>query len=522
MPVDTSTFLDDLPERIRDRVALLEGVLHISEDLLGDVDLSFLLSNLRCRGIVRHEFHKPSEFEEQYARFAARNAKADNEIFQMAIDLIVRAHREGASDIIIADNGSFTLVKFRRLGRMCEDSQIAADTGRKMIRVIFDTLGQSSNGPAFTALERLDARIVKRDYLPEGVHSVRIHTEPIECAQADNGTGTFMALRMLFDSTTASGTIGERLEVLGFREEQRLVVDDLTQRTGLALVSGPTGHGKSTALKHIMEGMAVQMPEKSFLSVEDPPEYPLKGVFQVQVNTNANAGENRASAYREAIAGAMRSDPDVMMIGEIRYPEAAMAAMEVALTGHAVWATVHANNAFGIVTRIETMLRSANVRDPLSMLCDPNVLSGLEYQRLVPKLCPHCKRPLYADGRPDPLVVQSLRRGVVQRLNRTMKNVEQTGVCVLGEGCDKCHGDGLMGQTVVAEVIAVNPEMLSLLRAGKMPDAIRYWKEELHGITYIQHARELIMAGELDPAIAESRLAVPLDFDKYNERRGDK
>jgi hypothetical protein len=170
-----------------------------------------------------------------------RRARGQNEIQQMAIDLIARAHKAGASDIHIVDTGTYTRIKFRVLGLLREDSQMEAETGRQMISTIYGILGQSADSPSFNAIERQDGRIVKRDYLPEGVHSVRIHTEPIECAHAESGTGTFMALRLLYDSTRATGTLEERLTALGFAQSQCRDMDFLTKRTGLTGISVPQG-----------------------------------------------------------------------------------------------------------------------------------------------------------------------------------------------------------------------------------------------------------------------------------------
>lgn len=518
--MDTTSFLDELPEKVRDRVALLDGVLHISEEIVGDLDMEFLVSRLRSRrNILSYEIHKPSEFEEHYARKAIRRVSGDNQVQQMAIALIARAHACGASDIHLVNIGTFILVKFRRKGAVCEDSEIGIDIGKRLIRVIYDKLGQTTSGATFSSLERLDGRIVNRTFLPEGVHSIRIHCEPIECAQAS--TGTFMALRLLYDSTAATGTVVQRLEVLGFPKEQCATLDNLTRRKGLILVSGPTGHGKSTALKHIMEGMAEHQPEKCYLSVEDPPEYPLRGVYQVQVNTKAittgvyGTLEDRAAAYREAIAGAMRSDLDVCMIGEIRFAEAALAAIMMAQTGHAVWATVHASSAFGIVDRLETMLRSNGMRDPLSMLCSANVLAGLEYQCLVPKLCPHCKLPLKDFLNSPDKLREMITPSVLQSLRRTMPDA-LPDIFIRGAGCKQCDKDGFSReQTVVAEVVSMDTGLLTLLRRGSLMDAVKVWLKDREGVTYVEQARRLIREGVLDPARTASRLGVDLDSDMH-------
>lgn len=517
-----SFFMDEVSSKVRERCALLDGVLHLSEDLKGNEEMLSLLANLRWRGVREHVFHKPHEFAEKYARFAVRKASGDNEIQKLAIDLIARAYASKASDIHIIDNGKYIRIKFRCLGMLREDSQIELETGQRMIRAIYDHLGESTDSASFSPLERADGRIAKRDFLPSGVHSVRIHSEPIEAVQAENGTGTFMALRLLYDSTAAEGDLQSRMLALGFSQPQYETMHFLTQRTGLVIISGPTGHGKSTVLKHVMESMTEQNPEKAFHSVEDPPEYPLRDVQQIKVSTKQEAERlARAFSYTNAIGGAMRSDPDVMMIGEIRFAEAAVAAIDAALTGHAVWATIHANNAFGIITRIESLLRSANFRDPLDALCDPNVLAGLEYQRLIAMLCPKCKKR-FGELEKDEQK-QALPKTVMDALKRTLDHEEiygdstHEGIYVRGDGCEHCDKQGLRGQTVTAEVISLDQDMLALLRNGKMLDAHNMWKEK-GGKSYIEHALELVKKGILDPFIATSRLGVPLNFNKFSDQ----
>ncbi|MEA4896377.1 MAG: ATPase, T2SS/T4P/T4SS family [Desulfovibrio sp.] len=500
------SIIDDIPEALRGRVALVNGVLHISAELKNNLQIVDFYGSLRRRGILTYEFHKPEEFDNTYQAQAAKTGHAENEIIQYAIDLIKDAFETGASDIHLMDFGLYTIIRFRCLGMLTDHTQLNAELGQRLIACIYQKLSQSADA-CFSPTERQDGRIAAREYLPPSVHSVRVHSEPIECAQAKEGVGTSMSLRLLYDATSAKGSLLERMTALGFTAGQCDTAQFLTRRTGLTIISGPTGHGKSTFLKHVMESMTERNPEKAYFSIEDPPEYPLKGVRQVLIASNDRG--SRSGAYCDAIAGAMRSDPDVLMIGEIRYVEAAVAAIDAALTGHSVWATIHANNAMGIIARLVSIL-ATHYRNPLEQICDHNVLAGLEYQRLLPMLCPECKIRLM-DLKPEERQ-QYLPEDVAGRLRRVLDDRES--VYVRGDGCEKCRKRGLIGQTVAAEIVATDQEMLGYLREGNIPRAHEYWLKEKGGRSYVDHAVELIKEGLVDPYLAEERLGVPLNFNQ--------
>ena len=247
-----------------------------------------------------------------------------------------------------------------------------------------------------------------------------------------------------------------------------------------------------------MEGMAEENPTRNYMTLEDPAEYVIRGTKQRNVITNTNVENARKMEMVNANAGLMRSDPDVIMIGEIRYIELASAAIEAALTGHGVWTTLHASSAFGIIPR----LREMGV--PLEDLYEDNVLNGLIYQRLVPVLCPRCKRPLE---------LSSLQPQLGNRLEKLFNAAELAQIYTKGDGCEHCSGMGLTGLRVAAEVVPVTTMLLSILKKGSLRDAQMYWLNEMHGMTHVAHARSLVLAGEVDPALAEERLGVTLDFD---------
>ncbi len=520
--------INALPDHMRGRLALMESGLVASEELQGTLPLINLASQLRAVGVANVEFVPASRFDADFARYASRSGIGENEIQQLAIDLLARAYECGATDVHLAHMGTHVRSRFRVLGLLRDDQEYDADTGARMIRAIYEHLGAAQDAPAFDVNSRLDGRIINRDYLPQGLYSVRIHSEPIECDGAPDGKGTFMPLRLLRDTTGASGSLEERLGKLGYTCEEVTLYDnegharraraqtdifrELSARTGIVFISGPTGSGKSTALAHCMEALIEERPGDNFLSIEDPPEKHIKGMYQIPVISKE--GDERGDAYTNAIAGTNRDDTDTVMIGEIRYAEAALATVEVALSGNAVWATIHAADALGIIQRLDVQLR-ALVANPLQVVCDPIVLSGLVFQRLVPKLCPHCRIPLREYR-------NVISRDCLARLRRAMPEdlifggARGEGIFVRGHGCEHCKDSGHPGlhrQTVVAEVVALDAELLALLRERRREEARRYWLTELHGMTYLEHARHLIATGILGPMITEEMLAMPIDAD---------
>jgi type II secretory ATPase GspE/PulE/Tfp pilus assembly ATPase PilB-like protein len=267
-----------------------------------------------------------------------------------------------------------------------------------------------------------------------------------------------------------------------------------------------------------MAYMTEFFPERSYHSVEDPPEYTLKDVQQIRVSTKqgktAVSQTMRRDAYVNALADSMRSDLNVLMIGETRYAEAAECAIDAAVTGHLVLTTTHATNAFAIITRFENFLRAAKFSDPLGALCDPNVLAGLVCQCLIAKLCPVCRKPLKTLSPEEH--AKALPAFMVPAFIGVFGTDRPEGVYVRGDGCPKCYL-GLHGQTVVAEVVVMDQRMLAMLRCGKMMDAYNYWKAQTGSISYVEHAVKLIREGILDPYIATIRMGVPLDFNPFFE-----
>jgi type II secretory ATPase GspE/PulE/Tfp pilus assembly ATPase PilB-like protein len=209
----------------------------------------------------------------------------------------------------------------------------------------------------------------------------------------------------------------------------------IAQPYGLILITGPTGSGKSftnfSALKRI------RSPEKNILTVEDPVEYEIPGISQVQVKPQIGL------TFAAVLRSFLRQDPDVIMVGEIRDEETARIAIEAALTGHLVLATLHTNNAPQAILRLEEMgLERYNVAA---------ALIGVLAQRLVRKLCPKCKAP-------SPQDKVALYKGLMEEAG-----LEPEGTFYEAVGCEGCGGTGFKGRMPIHELLVVDDQLREVL-----------------------------------------------------------
>lgn len=234
-----------------------------------------------------------------------------------------------------------------------------------------------------------------------------------------------------------------RLDELGFRiDALQVFTRVLKQPHGLILVTGPTGSGKTTTLYSALD--LLRSPELNVVTVEDPVEYQLDLVNQIQVN------EGIGMSFARALRSILRQDPDVIMVGEIRDEETARVAVQAALTGHSVLATLHTNDAPGAVARLQDM----NIESYLIS----SALNGVVAQRLIRTLCPHCETKYFPSE--DVLFDAEL----TEHSGRSFRK---------GEGCKKCHDTGFKGRMGVYEVMEVSPEVRRLIYNGAPAAAIR-------------------------------------------------
>lgn len=251
----------------------------------------------------------------------------------------------------------------------------------------------------------------------------------IRSATAPTRYGERVTLRLL-----GLNTANLKLENIGFSPAMYDEVCRITSRPhGLLLIAGPTGSGKSTTLYATLSRL--NHPERNLLTVEDPVEYSIPGISQMQIDARSKL------TFSSALRSMLRHDPDVLMIGEIRDGETASIALRSSITGHMVFSTIHANTATGAITRL------------VDMGCEPHMvaaaLSGCLSQRLVRRICENCREECLADTA-DEYISKALG---CERYYQ-------------GAGCSNCRGEGFLGRTAVFELLSIGEEARTAIRAG--------------------------------------------------------
>ena len=257
-----------------------------------------------------------------------------------------------------------------------------------------------------------------------------------------------------------------RLEDLGMRLEALQTFKEILSRPhGLVLVTGPTGSGKTTTLYSALD--LLRSPERNILTVEDPVEYQLDLVNQIQTQ------EAIGLTFARVLRSVLRQDPDVIMVGEIRDEETARVAVQAALTGHLVLATLHTNDAPGAVARLTDM----NVKPYLLS----GAINGAIAQRLARTICQACATNYY----PTPVVLEEA--GLADMAGRAFRR---------GAGCRQCHDSGFQGRTGIYEVMDVTPDLRRMIHAGAPSHEFRARLRERGWLTLRQEGVLLALEGK--------------------------
>ena len=404
--------------------------------------------------------------------------------YQMQIDflsVINRAAAKKVSDVhvVVADS---SLVLFRVSGMMERELEYSKEWGESFVRAAFASADISDANYAqneFQGAQKLGSTPLRgtngKLRLPHNVLAIRLQFNPVAFGSQ------YLVMRLLYADDNPNGNSDLKGLGLGDREIN-LFYRLRAVPVGLSVIAGPTGSGKSTTLqRNMIKLLQEKNYEINLITVEDPPEYPIPGARQMPV-TNANTEEEKDEEFTKALSAALRSDPDVMMVGEIRSLSAASLVFKGALSGHSVWSTLHANSAPALVTR----LRDMGVQP--YMLSDPEIMKGLISQRLFRKICPYCR--ISIKERMNDLSFKRLKTALGEY------GIENT--YLRGPGCKYCGHKGVVGRMSVPEIICPDGHFLQLIVKGEIKEAIDYWVSELDGRTMKEAAIERMLKGYID------------------------
>ncbi len=369
-------------------------------------------------------------------------------VVRLVNSILSQGVREGASDIHISPEKNFVQVRFRVDGKLHE----VPAPPKAMFLPIISRLKILANMDIAVSRIPQDGRFTVKMKNKD----INIRASTIPSIYGEN-----MVLRLLDTSNSIYS-----LERLGMTETDRRKLETMITRPyGMILSTGPTGSGKSTSLYSILK--KINQPDINIITVEDPVEYRIEKIRQVQLNRKA--GMTFASGLRSIL----RQDPDVIMVGEIRDSETATIAVQAALTGHRVLSTLHTNDAAGAIARF------------IDMGVEPFLVSSVMVvsfaQRLVRTICPNCK----TSYRPPQEALESW--GLTRFKKADFKR---------GKGCFNCMHTGFKGRTGIYEVLIVDEMIQDLILKNKSAHEIaRVARESGNFTTLKENAAEKVIQG---------------------------
>ena len=342
-------------------------------------------------------------------------AVADTPVVKLTSAIVLDATKARASDILIEPMEDHLRVRYKIDGIFREAQALP----RAIQSGIISRIKVMSN-----------LNIAERRLPQDGRFKIKVQERQVDfrVSTVPTAFGEKVALRIL-DKSQAMLDVDK----LGFEKEPLDELKKASRRPhGMILVCGPAGSGKTTTLYSVIKH--IDSPEKNFVTVEDPVEYLLPGINQVNINTNIGL------TYAATLRSILRQDPNVIMVGEIRDLETVDIAIKAALTGHLVLSTLHTNTATGVIMRL------------VNMGVEPFLISSsvvlVAAQRLVRKVCPRCKE------------IYDVPRSMLEKLKiKAPDNVK----LYKGKGCDHCFKTGFRGRVGLIEAVSINSELRELI-----------------------------------------------------------
>lgn len=463
----------------RDLVCLLDdGTLHVSEAHRSDPFVLAYQERLKGHGrVYTITYSTPERIQSLYRDGGPALTPANaTQVQEEVVALLREATKMGASDVHIVTGARESVIRVRVHGVLEDYKRLREAEGHAIASTIYSSMLDTGGADTFFKRNQPQDGRLKENFVSSiNLYGARVATRPTD-------RGHLMVMRLLYNTLSKVG-----LADLGYLPEQIEIIQALCHnKTGINILSGATGSGKSLSLKCALE-LLIGIFDRAIhvLTIEDPPEYTISGAVQTPVLHGDWAG---------AIANAMRLDPDVLQIGELRDHESAMAGFRAAMTGHGVWTTLHAND---VVSSLER-LKDLGVEEGL--LTDPMLVTSLINQSLVRRLCPECSRP-YREA------ADSLSH---HERDRVEAHCDVELVRIVGTGCNRCRR-GFVGRTLVAEVVRPNAQFMEIFRREGKLEARRHWVNQMRGVTKTAHAIRRINQGLVDPLTVERDIGQTLD-----------
>lgn len=420
------------------------------------------------------------ELEEIYASEkdeAPETQVLDLERQQEMKDLIERAAREGASDIVIRIVRNRTEIRTRVYSRMKDLDDKDEASGSALIMATFAVA--SDTGSASSMLSFMQGALTpKSGLLPHKVEMIRL-----QYSATSEGRGA-LVMRLKYKSPANEMEIDH----LGYNARQISDITTMRTRTnGLYILAGKVSSGKSTTLQRVLnKAYHEKRREISMYSIEEPVELDLPSAIQVPAKKTPDG----VDGFEAAMKASLRSDPNIIVLGEIRSRELSALGIQAVMTGHALWTTIHAGSALGILDRLSDFGVES------WKLVDPTIVRGLVYQRLAGVICKECRLSML-----QAMERKLMTTTMVKKLSNFFRK-HPSNLFIRGDGCPKCKM-GFSGRTVVAETVLTDPKLLALYAEGKRIEMRDYWLKSpkqggMGGVPVLHHALSKVGAGICD------------------------
>ena len=431
-------------------------VLAEEEDIYYAIDLYY--SELDAQSAVKNVNGRVERVDKFYEDMLSPGDSHISPVVRLLNSLLMKGYNTNVSDIHIEPQEEETSVRMRRDGMLLP----------------YITLSSSIHNALIARIKILAQMDIAEKRKPQDGHfhitiegvSMHIRVSFVPTVYGEKGVLRFLTINTGID-------YGEHFG-MNPRQYERML--RLIQRpNGLIYLTGPTGSGKTTTLYSILTYLSAGY--WNIATIEDPVERNIPGISQMQVNPKIGVD------FEQGLRSLLRQDPDILMVGETRDLETATIAARAAMTGHLVFSTLHTNDA------VSTAIRLLELGLPSYVAAD--ALSGAVAQRLVRKLCPHCKETLYAN-----------EQELAYLFENSVPQGTEAGKGILlkrGKGCHLCDNTGYQGRTAVFEILEIDSRMRNMILEKEPMEAMRKYAIEHMGMrTLRDEIRQLVLDGITD------------------------